>query len=97
MSIEEWRRGIDAIDAVLVRLLNERARLACRVGETKQVAGLDLRDPDREREVLDNALRNNDGPLHPEAVERLFRVILSESRRFQAETGPNGKTRVNGR
>ena len=83
-DLERGRRRIDEIDAELVGLLNRRTRLALRLAEHKRVAGLGLRDRERELEVLARAQERNGGPLAPEAVERLFRAILSESRRTQA-------------
>lgn len=85
MTIEDWRVEIDKIDAELLRLLNARAEIAVRVGETKRVAGLSVCDRGREREVIDRALANNRGPLDDEAVERLFRAVIRESRRLQTQ------------
>lgn len=80
-AIERWRDEIDALDAELLGLLNRRAALALEVGRRKLGAGLPLRDPKRERRILERAVRENSGPLGPAAVERLFRTILAESRR----------------
>lgn len=85
MTIEDWRVEIDKIDAELLRLLNARAEIAVRVGESKRVAGLSVCDRGREREVLDRARANNRGPLDGEAVERLFRTVIRESRRLQTQ------------
>lgn len=85
MTIEDWRVEIDTIDAELLRLLNARARLAVRVGESKRVAGLSVCDRAREREVVERACRANPGPLDAEAVARIFRQIIRESRRVQSE------------
>jgi len=84
MSIEDCRAEIDAIDGELLRLLNERARLALRVGESKRAAGLALCDRGREREVLGRARDASRGPLDERAVTNLFRLIIEESRRVQA-------------
>ncbi|HWT01346.1 MAG TPA: chorismate mutase [Pyrinomonadaceae bacterium] len=84
MSIEDCRAEIDAIDEELLRLLNERARLALLVGESKRAAGLALCDHEREREVLGRAVSANRGPLDERAVTNLFRLIIDESRRVQA-------------
>jgi len=83
MTIEDWRVEIDKIDAELLRLLNARAEIAVRVGESKRVAGLSVCDRGREREVIDRARANNRGPLDDGAVERLFRAVIRESRRLQ--------------
>ena len=85
MTIEDWRVEIDKIDAELLRLLNARAEIAVRVGESKRVAGLSVCDRGREREVIDRARANNCGPLDGEAVERLFRAVIRESRRLQTQ------------
>ena len=85
MTIEDWRVEIDKIDEELLRLLNERARLAVSVGESKRVAGLGVADREREREVVVRACRANAGPLDDEAVARLFRAVIRESRRLQTE------------
>lgn len=85
MTIEDWRVEIDKIDAELLRLLNARAEIAVRVGESKRVAGLSVLNRGREREVIERARRTNRGPLDDEAVERLFRVVIRESRRLQTQ------------
>ena len=84
MSIEDRRAEIDAIDGELLRLLNERARLALLVGESKRTAGLALCDREREHEVLERVRSANRGPLDERAVTNLFRLIIEESRRVQA-------------
>src|SRR5438045_8798266 len=88
MSIAGWRVEIDAIDQELLRLLNARARLACKVGVSKRSAGLSLCDRAREREVLARVCRVNRGPLEERAVVAIFRLIIRESRRMQACGAP---------
>ncbi len=84
MTIEDWRAEIDAIDDELLRLLNTRAALAIRVGETKRSVGLSVWDGAREREVIARVRAANNGPLDAQAVERLFRRIIHESRRAES-------------
>src|SRR4051812_5311237 len=86
MSIQDRRAEIDAIDSELLRLLNARARLAVRVGETKRSAGISLSDSGREREVIERACRANDGPLNERSVARLFRCVIRESRLAEEHT-----------
>lgn len=80
MSIQDRRAEIDAIDSELLRLLNLRAALAVKVGESKRDAGLSLCDRAREREVIRRAVGSNPGPLDGRSVTRLFRCIIRESR-----------------
>jgi chorismate mutase len=84
MTIEDWRSDIDAIDDQLLRLLNLRASLAVRVGESKKLAGNALCDPRREREVIERASRANEGPLDEQSIVELFGCIIRESRRVEA-------------
>jgi chorismate mutase len=80
MTLSDWRRRIDELDSKLVELLNERSRCALEVGKLKQQQNLPLYQPDREKEVLENAERNNQGPLSNAAIRRLFERIIDEAR-----------------
>src|SRR6202050_661399 len=73
------RDSIDAIDARIHALLNERARYAQLVGISKSESGkaVDFYRPEREAEVLRMALERNQGPLRDEEIARLFREIMS--------------------
>jgi chorismate mutase/prephenate dehydratase len=73
------RERIDAIDAQIHALINDRARLAQLVGISKSATGkaVDFYRPEREAEVLRKALDRNDGPLRDEEIARLFREIMS--------------------
>ena len=83
MSIEDWRTEINTLDRELLRLLNQRARLALKVGESKTASGLSLCDHTREREVIERMSEANEGPLDDRAIVELFRAIIHESRRIQ--------------
>lgn len=80
MSLGDWRRRIDEIDRKLVQLLNERSHCALEIGKLKQAAHLPLYQPDREKDVLNNAEKNNAGPLSNAAIRRLFERIIDEAR-----------------
>jgi chorismate mutase-like protein len=80
MTLGDWRRRIDELDKKLVELLNERSRCALEIGKLKQQQNLPLYQPDREKEVLENAERNNRGPLTDAAIRRLFERIIDEAR-----------------
>jgi len=83
MSIEDWRTEINGLDSELLRLLNQRAQLALRVGESKAASGLSLCDHTREREVIERMCEANEGPLDDRAIVELFRAVIHESRRIQ--------------
>ena len=63
-NIEHWRNKIDETDKKLVELLNERAMYADEIGKIKEQLGMEAYSPKREKEVLDNILKHNKGPLN---------------------------------
>src|SRR6266849_4963200 len=85
MTIENWRKEINALDRELLRLLNQRARVALKVGESKAASGVHLCDHTREREVIERMCEANEGPLDDRAIVELFRAIIHESRRIQTQ------------
>jgi chorismate mutase-like protein len=87
MKIDDWRRKIDAIDTAMLHLLNLRTELALEVGRLKNGAGLVLRVPEREREILNRMKGLNPGPLDGKAIEKIYQVILDESIRTQVRSG----------
>jgi chorismate mutase/prephenate dehydratase len=85
-SLEKWRREIDILDTELLRLLNQRARIACELGALKISSGQPVYDGRRERQVLVRLVQSNSGPLDSEAVTSIFRAIIRESRRLEKNT-----------
>ena len=83
MTISDWRRKIDEIDTVLLQLLNLRTEFAVEVARLKEEEGLSLCAPEREQKVIAGMKNLNEGPLDGEAVTRIFRTIMDESRRIQ--------------
>jgi chorismate mutase len=83
-TLEDFRRDIDRVDEVIVRLLNERARVACEIGRLKRAAGVPVYQPEREKEVIAHVRAIAvEGPLGPEAIVRLFERIIDEARRLE--------------
>src|SRR5271170_919439 len=78
-DLNNIRENIDSIDARIHALLNERARFAQQVGVSKTASGkaVDFYRPERESQVLRQALERNPGPLRNEEIVRLFREIMS--------------------
>ena len=84
MTIEDWRTRIDEIDRKLVELLQERARFVIEVGKIKSREHIDVFDPERERQIILNILRENRGPLEDDALRRIFERLIDECRRIEA-------------
>ena len=86
-EITKIRNRMDAIDARLVGLLNERASCAQEIGRLKETVGLKVYQPQREREVLGHVRSENGGPLDGDAITRLFERIIDEARRLERSSG----------
>ncbi|KAF0100718.1 MAG: pheA [bacterium] len=86
------RRQIDAVDDQVLRLLNERARLAQAVGHLKN--GI-IYKPEREAQVVRRMQAANAGPLTAESVSVIFKEVMSACRSLEqpltiAYLGPEG-------
>ena len=79
VDLGKVRRQIDSVDERIHALINDRARLAQRVGISKSQDGrtVDFYKPEREAQVLRMARERNAGPLSDEEILRLFREIMS--------------------
>ena len=83
-TLDELRDDIDRVDEVLVRLLNERARVACEIGKLKKALGIGVYQPEREKQVLAHVRGiAKEGPLGSDAIARLFERIIDEARRLE--------------
>ncbi len=85
MDIADWRRQIDEIDRKLVELISQRARAAHEIGKLKRGIGMPIYEPDRERDVFENARRANRGPLPDRDLQRIYERIMDIMRAIQRE------------
>jgi len=83
MTIDEIRTNIDRLDSELLRIFNERASLALRIGELKKGLDLPVYDPAREKRIFSRMTAENPGPLEDGAIVRLFERVIDESRRLE--------------
>ncbi len=97
MAIERLRAKIDEIDARIVRLLNDRASVARRIGEAKRRDDAPIFAPDREEIILRRvaALTRKHGVISSEAVRAIYAEVISACRAAErhlvvAFLGPRG-------
>lgn len=76
-SLAAVRAEIDRVDDKLLALLNERARLAVRVGEIKAHTGGPVYRADREKSIHSRLTAANTGPLDAESVRAIYREIIA--------------------
>lgn len=82
-NLKQYRDQIDSIDSQLLRLINERAKLARAIGELKD-DGVIYR-PEREAQVLRRLQGENAGPLSEEGVSQIFRAVMANCRALEKE------------
>jgi chorismate mutase/prephenate dehydratase len=75
-DLEELRTKIDAIDGEVVKLLDDRARIAIEIGKIKMNLGLTIQDAQREHQVLERIIQNVQA-LPPSAVQIIWREIMA--------------------
>lgn len=90
-TLKQLREAIDKLDAELLKMISQRARIAQQVAEVKLAehsrdsadpAEADLSQvlfyrPEREAQVLRKVMADNPGPLADSTVAHLFREIMS--------------------
>lgn len=82
MELKDIRDLIDTIDYEIVGLLSHRMECALRLKKLKT----DVVQTDRERQVLEHVRSHSRNLLQPDFTERLYTVIIGESRRVQHES-----------
>ena len=86
-ELDSLRKKIDALDANLLALLAERARLVDDVGRYKKARNLEPLDAIRWRQVLDNNLRRAKSlNLCPEFIEGLYHLIHEYSLKLESHS-----------
>ena len=93
--LKPLRDRIDALDAQLIALLNQRAAVALEVGEVKKHYNAPVFRPEREQQVIARLQGMSDGPLASEHISAIWREIMAASRALEktirsAYLGPAG-------
>jgi chorismate mutase len=83
MTIEDWRKKIDALDLQIVELLNQRAEAARAIGELKKSTDLPIYEPNREHVIFENARTHNRGPLPDSELVFIYQRIIAVMRALQ--------------
>jgi chorismate mutase len=84
VELEALRAEIGRVDEAIVFLIDERLRLARRVGELKRTVGLRVLDPGREAAVVRRAgALARDRGLDDEAIREVFWRLIEMARTAQ--------------
>jgi chorismate mutase/prephenate dehydratase len=79
MDLDEFRSRINELDEQILKLLNQRADAALRIGELKRRRDLPYFAPEREAEIVRRLQSLNQGPFPADGVKAVWREILSAS------------------
>ncbi|MEM7682069.1 MAG: prephenate dehydratase [Planctomycetota bacterium] len=78
-ALAPLREQIDRLDAKLIDLLNERARVVVDIGKVKRDNAGPIYAPERERRVLERLRALNPGPLPDTCIAAIWRELMSGS------------------
>lgn len=84
-SVDALRKKIDQVDSRIVALLNERASLALKIGQQKNLTGKPVYVASREREVYRRITDASKGPLPVGAIRAVYREVLSTCRGIEEQ------------
>ena len=85
MDIADWRKRIDDIDSQLVKLINERARIAQEIGRLKRNSQAPIYEPEREKLVFEHVCRVNGGPLPDRSLIQVYERLIDVMRNLQKD------------
>lgn len=77
MELDDLRKRVDELDAQIVRLINERARIAREIGKLKARGNVAVYVPARAEAIYNNIEALNEGPLPDECLKAVYREIMS--------------------
>ena len=83
IDLQVSRKQIDEIDSQIVKLFEERMKVANEVAKYKMETGKAVFDKEREEQKLDSLSKISHGKFNERAVRELFSQIMSISRKYQ--------------
>jgi chorismate mutase len=85
-ELRDCRNAIEVVDRRIVALLGQRVTLGLRAAAAKRDAGLPLKDKDREKAVIESAVKEAESHgLRIKSVKKIFEEIIDMSRRAQED------------
>ncbi|MDY0408712.1 bifunctional 3-deoxy-7-phosphoheptulonate synthase/chorismate mutase [Virgibacillus soli] len=83
LSIDSLRQEMNEVNLTLLEMINKRARLVQQIGERKGKQGVDRFDPVREREMLNELIKHNNGPFKNTTITHIFKEIFKAGLELQ--------------
>ena len=86
MGLDILREQLDIIDEQILSLLSERAKVIMKVASFKRHHDIPIYIPEREASIIERLRTINPGPLPGDAIERIYRAVVEEMRKFEKES-----------
>lgn len=90
-TVRRIRDEISDLDRAILDAINARLELVAELKRHKDANGLPFVDPNRERQLLDELLAANRGPLSETGVRELFCELLDLMKREVSQDGAPGE------
>ncbi len=86
MQLDELRKEIDSLDEELFRILAKRMGLVMQVAEYKKKNGIPLKQPEREKQLIEQKkMLAGELGLSEAFVEKICRAVIDESLRIEED------------
>lgn len=82
-KINLLRNKIDDLDSQILETLVQRFSVSREIGEIKASKGIDIRDSNREKEIIERLTNKLDGKLNKDDIASIFGPIYKISKRLQ--------------
>jgi len=91
-DLRAMRHLIDVMDQAVLDLINQRVAITREIAAMKAREALPDRDEAREQQLLLRIILGNTGPISDKTAQRIFELLMEESRRYQARCRQSAST-----
>ena len=82
-KINTLRNKIDDLDNQILDFLVQRFSISIEIGDIKGSSGIEIRDPDREKEIIERLTNKLAGKLNIDDISSIFGPVYKISKRLQ--------------
>jgi chorismate mutase len=86
-TVRRLRDEISDVDRAIVDAVNARLELVARLKSYKASKGIPFLDPERERQLLEDVIRVNQGPVSNQGLREFFGELLDLTKREVTRDG----------
>ena len=84
-ELKELRKEIDKLNKELLKILSARGKIVKKIGQIKRKKGISIVDNNREDEILEKIIKQNEGPYSSAQIAKIFQEIFRQSVDLQKE------------